>query len=143
MLPRLVKLCPSEPGHSTIEDVADEAVEDELAVVLCEMITTEGKEEEGGCDVLVEELDLDVVVEDNTGEVVLELLELLELLEVLVFDVELMVVVGTSVEETTIVATTLVLEVTDEERDAVVELVVETIVDEVLTSEQSVETQYP
>ena len=92
---------------------------------------------------LVEELDLDVVVEDNTGEVVLELLELLELLEVLVFDVELMVVVGTSVEETTIVETTLVLEVTDEERDEVVELVVETIVDEVLTSEQSVETQYP
>ena len=118
-------------------------MEDELAVVLCEMITTEGKEEEGGCDVLVEELDLDVVVEDNTGEVVLELLELLELLEVLVFDVELMVVVGTSVEETTIVETTLVLEVTDEERDEVVELVVETIVDEVLTSEQSVETQYP
>ena len=62
MLPRLVILCPSEPGHNTIEDVGDEAEEDELAVVVCEMITTDGKE---GCDVLLEELDLDVVGGDD------------------------------------------------------------------------------
>lgn len=123
-------------------------MEDELAVVLCEIITIDGKEESGDCDVLVEVLDLGVLEEDDIWEVMLEgnrmleLLELLELLEVLVLDVGLMVVVGTGVDETTIVGTELaVLVVTDVERDELVELVVETTVNEVLTSEQSVETQ--
>jgi len=62
LLPRLVILCPSELGHNTIEDVGEKAEEDELAVVVCEMITTDGKE---GCDVLLEELDLDVVGGDD------------------------------------------------------------------------------
>lgn len=121
-----------------MEDVDDEAVEDELAVVVCGMITLDGREEEGGCDVLVEELDLDVVDEGNICEV---MLELLELLEVLVLDVGLMAVVDTGADETTIVETTLILEVTDVERDEVAELVVETTIDDMLTNEQSVETQ--
>jgi hypothetical protein len=72
----------------------------------------------------------------------LELLEMTELLEVLVLDVGLMVVVGTGVDETTMVETGLLLGVADVDRDELVELVVETTVDDdVLTSAQSVETQ--
>jgi hypothetical protein len=130
LLPRFDKLCPSVPGHSDGEDVDDEVVEDVLVVVLCELMTIDGREEDGGCDVRVEVLDLDVTTEDDICEVVLELLV------VLVLDVGLMVVVGTGVDETTIV-----LEVTDVDRDELVELVVETTVDNVLTSAQSVETQ--
>jgi len=71
-----------------------------------------------------------------------ELLEPIELLEVLVLDVGLTVVVGTGVDETTMVETELAVPVeTDVERDELVELVVDTTVDDVLTSEQSVETQ--
>jgi hypothetical protein len=92
---------------------------------------------------LVEVLGLDVVDEDDTCEAVLELLGMIELLEVLVPDVGLIVVVGTGVDETMIVETELVLVVTDVERDELVELIMETTVDDVLTSEQSVETQYP
>jgi hypothetical protein len=104
-------------------------VEDELVVVLCELMTIDGR----GCDVTdvrIGVLDLDVATEDDTCEVVPELLE------VLVLDVGLMVVVGTGVDETTIV-----LEVTDVERDELVGVVIETTVDDVLTSAQSVETQ--
>jgi hypothetical protein len=129
LLPRFDKLCPFVPGHSRGEDVDDEVVVDELVVVLCELITIDGR----GCDVTdvsVEVLDLDVATEDDTCEVVPELLE------VLVLDVGLMVIVGTGMDETTIV-----LEVTDVGRDELVEVVVETTVDDVLTSAQSVETQ--
>ena len=71
-----------------------------------------------------------------------ELLEPIELLEVLVLDVGLMVVVGTGADETTMVETALAVPVeTDVERDELVELIVDTTVDDVLTSEQSVETQ--
>jgi hypothetical protein len=130
LLPRFVKLCPSVPGHSEGEDVDDEVMEAELIVVLCGLITIDGREEDEDCDVRVDVLDLDVTTEDDSCGVVLELLE------VLVLDVGLMVVVGTGVEETTIV-----LEVTDVGRDELVELAVEITVDDVLTSAQSVETQ--
>jgi hypothetical protein len=117
------------PGHSRGEDVGDEVAEDEPVVVLCELITIDGR----GCDVTDvrnEVLDVDVATEDDTCEVVPELLE------VLVLDVGLMVVVGTGMD-----GTTMVLEVIDVERDELVEVVVETTVDDVLTSAQSVETQ--
>jgi hypothetical protein len=129
LLPRFDKLCPSVLGHSAGEEVGDEVVKDELVVVLCELMTIDGR----GCDVTdvrIGVLDLDVATEDDTCEVVPELLE------VLVLDVGLMVVVGTGVDETTIV-----LEVTDVERDELVGVVIETTVDDVLTSAQSVETQ--
>jgi hypothetical protein len=72
-------------------------VEDELVVVLCEMITIDGREGSEDCDVTIEVLGLDVVIDDDTCEVMLELLEMTELLEVLVLDVGLMVAVGTGV----------------------------------------------
>ena len=70
-----------------------------------------------------------------------ELLELIELLEVLALDVGLMVVVGTEVDETMVELELAVPVETDVERDELVELIVDTTVDDVLTSEQSVETQ--
>jgi hypothetical protein len=142
LLPRFDRLWPSVPGQSGAETVDDEVVEDELVVVLCEMITIDGREGSEDCDVTIEVLGLDVVTDDNICGVMLELLEMTELLEVLVLDVGLMVIVGTGVDETTIVETELVLEVTGVDRDELVELVVETTVDDdVLTSAQSVETQ--
>jgi hypothetical protein len=111
-------------------------------VVLCEMITIDGREGSEDCDVTIEVLGLDVVIDEDTCEVMLELLEMTELLEVLVLDVGLMVVVGTGVDETTMVETGLLHGVADVDRDELVELVVETTVDDdVLTSAQSVETQ--
>jgi hypothetical protein len=122
--------------------VDDEVVEDELVVVLCETITIDGREGSEDCDVTIEVLGLDVVTEDDTCEVMMELLETTELLEVLVLEVGLMVVVGTGVDETTMMETELLLGATDVNRDELVELVVETTVDDdVLTSAQSVETQ--
>jgi hypothetical protein len=111
-------------------------------VVLCEIMTIDGREGSEDCDVMIEVLGLDVVTEDDTCGVMLELLETTELLEVLGLDVGLMIVVGTGVDETTMVETEMVLEVTDVDRDKLIELVEETTVDDdVLTSEQSVETQ--
>lgn len=118
-------------------------MEDELAVVVCEMTTTDGKDEDEGCDVLAK------VLEDESCEVVLEglevtkLLVLLKVLEVLVLDIGVMVVFGTGVDETTTTVRTelALLVVTGLERDETVELSVGTTADDVLTREQSVETQ--
>jgi hypothetical protein len=142
LLPRFDRLWPSVPGQSGAGTVDDEIVGDELVVVLCEIMTIDGREGSEDCDVIIEVLGLDVVTEDDTCEVIMELLEMTELLGVLVLDVGLMVVVGTGVDETIIVETGLLLEVTDVDRDKLVELVVDTTVDDdVLTSAQSVETQ--
>lgn len=56
-------------------------------------------------------------------------------------EVGLMVVVGSAVDETAMVETEIALVLTAVERDELVETVVETDVDDALTSAQSVETQ--
>lgn len=112
-------------------------MEDEAVAVPCEPTMTGDTEEEGSAAFGV--LDFDVARKDDPCTVLLD--DAPEVLEVLVREVELIVVVGSDVDETAMVETELALVVTDVERDELIEIVVGTVVDDVLTSAQSVETQ--
>jgi hypothetical protein len=141
LLPRFARLCPSASGHNGPGVVDDAATELEAVVALCEPTTADDAEEDEGSDAVIEVLDLDVADKDDPCKVVMGLLDALEVLEVLMLEVGLIVVVGSGVDETVMVETELALVLTDVERDELVETVVETDVDDALTSAQSVETQ--
>lgn len=132
LLPRFARLCPSASGHNGPGVVDDEATELEAVVALSEPTTANDAEEDEGGDVAAEVLNLNVAGKDDPCRVVLELPET---------EVGLMVVVGSTVDETAMVETGIALVLTDVERDELVETVVETDVDDALTSGQSVETQ--
>lgn len=131
-------------GHNgVLEDDEDDVAEAEPVVVLGGLTTTELDEEVDESDVVLDVLDLDVADDEDPceAEEAVVVLEILEGLEAPMLVVGLIVVVGSGVDETTIVELDWVLVVTDVGRDELVELAVETAVDDVLTSAQSVDTQ--